>query len=103
MPRYSLALQNQNSGKVWVKSYRSLNKAKRASAGLYSKTNNMPLLIMRNSIQQVDSTKNSYKKSKGWNYGSWLSKFQKTSSRYKRVKGTNMRIKGGRVYNNYNW
>jgi hypothetical protein len=89
MPRYSVAFQAHRSGHIWVKSYRSLTKPKRAAAGVFKKTTNDPLLIFKNSVQRTDDKKATFKKSKGFNYGSWLGRFQKTKSRPYRAKGTN--------------
>ena len=81
MSRYSVAFMAHKTGNVWVKSYRSLNKAKRAAMGVYKKTMNDPLYIMKNSVAKRTPETSSYKRSKGWNYGSWVKKYSPKKTR----------------------
>jgi len=64
-------------GNIWVKSYRSLTKAKRASMGIAKKTSNFPLKIMKNSVKRTIPPKASYPRSYGWNYGSFIKRYKK--------------------------
>jgi hypothetical protein len=80
MSRYSVAFMSHSSGNVWVKSYRNLVKAKRAAAGVFKKTKNDPLIIMKNSVRQAQPSTASYKRSKGWNYGKWTKSYSKVNS-----------------------
>jgi hypothetical protein len=74
--RYSVAFMSHSNNKIWVKSYRSLAKAKRAAQGVYKKTMNDPLIIYKNSVAKSYPKKATYKRSKGFAYGSWLRKYQ---------------------------
>jgi hypothetical protein len=64
---------------VWVKSYRNLTKAKRAAQGISAKTSNFPLKIMANSVKKTWPAKATYPKSRGWNYGKYLKRYNKMS------------------------
>ena len=79
MPRYSVSFMSRR-GMVWVKSYRNLTKAKRAATGIAAKTSNFPLKIMANSVKKTWPTKATYPKSRGWNYGKYLRRYNKTYS-----------------------
>lgn len=74
MARYSVAYMAKN-GKVWVKSYRFLYKAKRAAAGVSAKTSSFPLKIFKNSVKKTWPEKATYKPSKGFYYKKWLNKY----------------------------